>query len=281
MIDVAAVDREITLADLIKDIWSARLFLFVGSVLGFILALLYLWVSVPQYKATMLISPQTRAGSPDISALFPKNASFALEYVARSFGPSDSTDFMRFEHTLRETSVAMQLMEDERIRAGVMQDRHLQFGTISPIDRAEKLAVYLQKNVRIEPVGDSLLKRVVYSHPDRDFAVYLLNALHSTADHIIRQDIRARTENRATYIEGALDRTLHPDHKRVLTSLLMEQEQVRMILAMNEPFAATVAEPPSAGVKPVWPQRPLVIVFLTMVGAFLGYVFYASRKSFV
>jgi uncharacterized protein involved in exopolysaccharide biosynthesis len=59
----------------------------------------------------------------------------------------------------------------------------------------------------------------------------------------------------------------------------MDQEQIAMILAVHEPFAASLAEPPDAGAKPDWPRRPLVISSFMLAGVFLGYVFHGLRRK--
>ena len=71
----------------------------------------------------------------------------------------------------------------------------------------------------------------------------------------------------------------HPDHRRALTSLLMEQEHVQMILAMDEPFAAIIAEPPAAGVKPYWPRKAIVLPVGLLAGMVLAYMLSGLRRA--
>lgn len=274
----AAVLSEPTLADVLRDLWRARTYLMAGAASGLLCAALFLFLAVPQYGAAMLVSPTTRSGTPDISALFPNNASFAMEYVMQSFGPGDSSDFMRFEAILREASVAAQALKDEKIRAGIADARQWRFETASGLSDAAALAAWLQKNITVEPVGQTRLKRIGVRHPDPVFAAYLLQKLYDTADGIIRAELEDKTQKRIAYLEHEIDSVSHPDHKRVLTKLLMDQEQIRMILSVNEPFAALMAEPPAAGPKPVWPRRSLVLPGFAFAGMFAGYVLFILRR---
>jgi uncharacterized protein involved in exopolysaccharide biosynthesis len=81
----------------------------------------------------------------------------------------------------------------------------------------------------------------------------------------------------ATYLKDVLDKTSHPDHRRALTALLMEQEHLLMMLAMDEPFAAILAEPPAASVRPWWPRKSLIFAGFAFAGALIGFAMTRSR----
>ncbi len=272
--------REPTLGDLLKDLWQAKLFLIFGGVLGLILAVGFLTTAIPHYRASMLIAPAERAAGPDIKALLPDNSSFAVQYLVNTMGSQDSNDFIRFEHMLRGISVATRLLGDKIIVEGIQSAGNFGFQKNEmKIDTPEKILAHLMQEVSIEPVGTTPLRRLVYKHPDKEFANYLLRRLQETADEIISAEIRNKTHSRTVYLEEALLTTDHPDHRRALTSLLMEQEHVRMILAMGEPFAAIIAEPPTAGIKPYWPRISIVLPIFILGGMFVFYVLYSLRRT--
>jgi hypothetical protein len=120
-------------------------------------------------------------------------------------------------------------------------------------------------------VGNTYLRRIQYSHPDPKVAVNLLSALIKTTDEMIRDQVRDQTDERISYVKNQLEEITHPQHRKALISILMEQEQVRMMVNMDEPFAASVAEPPSSTSRPHWPKQTLFYPALIFVGAFLGY----------
>lgn len=272
--------QEPTLADVLRDLWRAKAALLWGGGIGLVMAVIFIAAAVPHFRASMLVAPAERRTGPDIKALLPDNSSFAVQYLVNTLGSPDSGDFMRFETTLREATVAGRLLEDDRIVAGVRADRRFSFqGAPDVTQSAERFSAYLTDHVAIEPVGTTPLRRLVYKHPDRAFAGYLLTKLYETADELIRQEIRDKTQNREAYLQQALATVDHPDHRRALTSLLMEQEHVRMILAMDEPFAAIIAEPPAAGVKPYWPRKPIVLPAFVLAGMLLGYVISSLRRA--
>lgn len=197
----------------------------------------------------------------------------------QSFAPGDSSDFMRFESILREPTVAKILLDDPAVRKGLSNARRHRFALAPPPDTPEKLAEWLQDNIRVEPAGATRLRRVTVLHPDPAFAVFLLQALYKTADGLIRAELAGKTENRIGYLREAIGRTDHPEHRRVLTDLLMDQEQISTIMAVGEPFSAMIAEPPYATAKPYWPRRPFVLAGFAFAGLVLGYALYGLRKS--
>lgn len=270
--------EEPTLGDVLRDLWRARFYLLAGVLAGIVCAFLFLATAVPQYRAGMLVTPTTRSGTPDISALFPNNASFAMEYVMQSFGPGDSSDFMRFETILREASVAERLLQDEKIRKGLAAAGRYRFFGAPDIDTAPELSAWLQDNVAVDFVAQTRLKRVSLLHPDPAFAVYMLQKMYETTDGMIRVELEDKTAKRIEYLTREIDGVSHPEHRRILTKLLMDQEQIRMILAVNEPFAAALAEPPAAEARPAWPRKPIIVPAFIFAGMFAAYVFFAARR---
>lgn len=263
---------EPTWGDVIGWCRAARFWILAGFFFGLMVALLWVWLAVPQYRISMLVEPTTRTGTPDISALFPENASYALEYVLRSFGPGDSSDFMRFEAIMRGVMISRRLLEIPQVSQGLQDDRSWLFSRAHRLENAEKLSAYLQKRIRIEPVGNTTMRRVVYLHANPDFGRRFLSTLYATTDGIIRQEVREKTAARIDGLKKTLRTANGPEHRRMLAGLLTDQEQVQMILALNEPFAATMAEPPSVSAKPVWPDKKLLFPLLGFIGAFMGFV---------
>ncbi len=270
---------EPTLADVLRDVWRARLLVLIGAVVWLVAGFIFLHAAVPQYRAEMIVAPVSRGSAPDLSGMMPDNAGAAMQFVLQSFGSGDSSDFMRFEAILREPTVAARLLQDEKIRQGLGQARRWNFMPAPPLDSAPRLAAWLQDNLDIEPVGATHLQRIIFRHPDPAFAALMLRRIYDTTDDLIRAEREDTTAQRIAYLEKTIDQTANPDHKRDLTKLLMDQEQIAMILAVHEPFAASLAEPPASGAKPDWPRKPLVILSFMLVGIFLGYVVHGLRRK--
>ena len=267
-----------TIADLVRDAWRGRRFVAGGALLGLLAGALLLLLAVPQYQAAMIVGPTTRTGTPDISSLFPDNPGFAMEFVMQSFGPGDSSDFMRFESILDEPSVAAKLLARPDIAAGLAKAKRWIAAPAPGLSTPARLAAWLSNRVDVEPVGQTRLKRITFRHPDPVFAARFLQALYDTADTLIRDELEARTAKRIAYLNRVLSIEQNPDHRRALTKLLMDQEQIAMVLAVHEPFAAQMAEPPAAAPKPAWPRKSVVLPACLLIGALGGFAFYSLRR---
>lgn len=264
---------EKTLFDVMRDLWRARYAIAVTGFAGFVLALTFVTLARPYYRAEMVIAPASPIGQSgfQLSAL-PDRTLWHSQSI------QNYPDFMRFENKLTASSVAGLLLEDEQIKNGLAGDRPFHFWGESKLWTPETFSLYLARNVSLEPVGNTPLRKIVYMHPERAYAVYMLERLHHITDTLIRQNIRLETQERIEYLQQALARTANPDHRRALADLLMEQERLRMMVSMDQPYAASVVEPPSAGVKPAWPDARFVFPAFILVGCFLGFLIYGARR---
>lgn len=269
---------EPTLADVLLDFWRARVHLFVGAIAGLAAAFIFTLLCVPQYKAEMLVGPAGHPPVPAFEDTGPESPGPVAHLERSAFDIIDSYDFMRFEAILRERSVAAQLLQDDAIKRGLAQVQRWKFLPAPFLDTPERLSAWLKDHVDIEPVGSTNLRRIVFRHQDPAFASLMVRDLYNVADALIRGDLQAKTDRRKAYLDKMVEETNNPDHKRALTKLLLDQEQVSMVLAAQEPFAATVVEPVSTGPKPDWPCRSLLFSALTFVGIFLGYAIHALKR---
>lgn len=250
-----------TLADFGGDMWRARGWIAAGLGAGLALAAIFLMLAVPRYEARMLVGPVV-----------------AAETQAQEQAQAAPLDFARFESILRAPSVAAVVMRDAELVAGIAADRRWRGARAPETGSAAQIADYLEKHIRVEPAGGTALRRVTYAHPDAAFAVRLLAAVHDAADTMIREEGRARADERAAQLQVALAQTQNAEHRRALTDLLMGQERARMVLAIDQPFAAAIAEAPAAGAKPHWPRKAVVLPVMMLAGAFFGFALFSLRR---
>jgi hypothetical protein len=272
MMMVAQPGTEPSLIDVLRDVWRARLGVSIGLIAGCLVAGMVLALAVPHMRVTMVVGPADNAARTDIKALLPDNPSFALQYLVSTMGSKESTDFSRFEQMLRGPAVAAQVFDDPVFRAAFERTGLFRFSGRAPVKGAEDLSERMMKKIRIEPVGNTAMRRIIFDHPDKDAGIKILDQIYMHADRMIRADVSGRAMARATYLKELLPTVQHPDHRRAVTSLLMEQEHILMILAMDEPFAAIQNEAPYASVKPVWPQKNIIFSAFAVFGMMAGYV---------
>lgn len=267
------MDKEISLRELLQSFWRAKISMVVGLVIFLILAFFFLYVSIPKYNSTMIVAPADGYALGDYASSTQYDAIAALPFWRPKDQEGASTDFYRFVHTLRGPAAAAILIKDQSVLRGINQGRS------KAIKTAEELSVYLKRYVRIDPLGATPLRRLNYSHADRDFSAALLRKLHLVADQMIRRDRRQQSQSRIEYLENSLRRTTNPDHRKGITNLLMQQEHIQMLANLDEAYAAIVVEPASASPKPTWPNKPLVLFVFGAIGLIFGYIIWCFRQS--
>ena len=264
---------ERTLSDLRGDIMAASAWIIFGILSGTLFALVFIFLATPYYRAQMIVAPASPLlGGAEMTAGEGNENFSALRYLIQRGVVSGSVDFQRFESMIRGPAVAAKLLQDEKIRLGLSLDRPLIFSGVQQNWTPEDLADYIEKHVRLEPVGASALRRLVYLHPNREFGVYFLHSLHRVTDGLIQSQVRQEVGDRVAYLQQQSERTNNPEHRRALTALLMEQERLLMLASIDQLYAATVIEPPDALPRPFWPDALMIMPVLIFAGALLGFL---------
>lgn len=269
---------EKTIFDVLRAVWRAKIFMAIGVCLGCITAYVVLGLAVPHYRAEMILAPASPMG---------QGAGYTAQMTEGSIQsqPDDlqkTAAFLRFETIYNGMSVASFLAEDARIINGLKDDVSFVFSDPQEAWTVAEIARYVRQNVILEPVSGTPLRRLSYLHPDGGFAMYLIARLHQIADEMIRADLLATVDKRMVYLNETLSTATNPEHRRSLAALLMEQERLKMLVSLDEPYAATVVEPPSHAHLPRWPDPFLLFAIFVFVGGFLGFVGYGliyDRRS--
>jgi uncharacterized protein involved in exopolysaccharide biosynthesis len=117
---------------------------------------------------------------------------------------------------------------------------------------------------------------------DRGFAITLLYALHEAADNVLREEAARRSAAISEYIEKQMPTVNLQEHREILSEILASQERIRILVAVDLPYAADIVEPPTAGLQPDSPQPWPIIIFGAVVGfmvtAFATTFYAATRK---
>lgn len=266
------IKPEPTLSDLARSLWDAKVFIAAGGSIALVVAALFILLSQPLYRAEMIVAPADGYALGDYASSATVDRSISLPFWRPMEPEGISTDFYRFVYTVREPSVASILMKDKKVVAGIRADsRRLRK---LPVEkwRPALLAEYFADRIKVEPLGATALRRLSYNHPNPEFAADLLRKVHLVADQMIRRDRRRQSQSRVDYLKNVLAKTNHPDHRKGITDLLMQQEHVQMLANLDEPYAAIVVEPASSSARPVWPCRALILPVSILLGMAAGYL---------
>lgn len=269
--------HEKTFIDLLHDINRCRGFIFSGMAIGILIAIVVTLFSTPYYKSKMIISPANPMNGAEISSLLADDNLFALRYLVQRVGVANSSDFLRFENIYDGVSVAEVLVSQPDILRGIADDKRWNFQKIEQLQwSAEKLSNYIQKNVILEPVNGTTLRQIVYHHPNPNFAKYFITGIHKVSDALIRKTVREESEGRIAYLQEQVSQTKNPEHRRALTTLLMEQERLLMLASLEQPYAAAIVEKASASHKEIWPNIPVIFLSLIVIGVVSGFLMGAT-----
>lgn len=275
----APMNAEPTVSDLISDVFKAKLYIILGGLLGAALAFGFIALSIPHYKTQMILAPASPMTGAESSSMLANDNLFALRYLAQRIGAGGAGgDFQRFENIYGGPSVAEILLKDARVQQGLAKDYAFTFSEPEQDWSAEELSEYIQKRVKLEPVGTSAAKKLVYFHQDKDFAEYFISGLHRIADNLIRHNIRGDAKARVDYLSDAINTTTNAEHRRALTTLLMEQERLLMLVSIDQPYAANVIEPASSSAKPEWPNLYFVYFGFILIGMIAGFLIYGLKR---
>jgi hypothetical protein len=264
-------NNDLNLGVLLREVWAARFFCFVGLSIGLLIAFVFVSIAEPRVEAQMIVSPADPLEINMQSRYQDGSNSYSLNASDTRSNNELVSHFVRFQALMRGSTVARVLLRDERIVKGLQNDRSFVFEGKKDILTPEDLASYIIKRVEVDPFGETSLKTLRYRHHDAAFAAYFLQQVHRVADQLIRADLRGQVDQRIAYLERVVAKTANPEQRRVMTNLMLEQERLRMLLSMDTPVAAAAVEPASARSHIVWPDPYLFYGGLGFIGLLLGY----------
>lgn len=248
----------------IAVLWPQRRPALLGLAAGLALAVL-LCVTLPEkWTAHMVTGPAGRGAGPDLSAFLPASESPTIQYLLQRVGAVTAADFSVYEMLLTSPRVAGALQKDETLKT-----RLSEICRTCATDEAA-LARWLDRNVRVRPVAATQMRRVSICLGDRALATDLLRALHRLADETIRMDVRIRTDRRIDYLRAQLGQVVNLEQRDALIGLLKEQERTRMMVGIDNDFAAEMIDPPSLAARPSFPDPYILLPLLGLAGAACG-----------
>ncbi len=264
---------EKTLFDVLRDVWRAKFYMLIFVIVAVMAAFVFLSAANDFYRADMILSPATQMG---IGGQVTRHVGEGSIQIQQQELESEEA-FLHFETIYNGVSVASILIKDQNIIAALAQDKSFSFSKNQSPKSAKAFSEYLKKRVRLEPVSGTPLRRMTYLSTSKDNAVYMISRIHAITDEIVRGRILTSTNERIRYLNQSLSATNHPDHRRNITGLLMEQERIKMMVSLDQPFAANIVEPASVSERPKWPDPFVIYTVFILVGLLFGFVTYGLR----
>jgi uncharacterized protein involved in exopolysaccharide biosynthesis len=259
----------------------------ISVVITLVLAFLWLNIVTPQYTAEMILGPTSQNGVAARGARLPlENVQNEKIRTTPAEMTADETlsDFSRIIQLLSSPEIATRLLQDKKlaVQQHLLSSHGMGHGlkillwrlagqSLNPDDDPANLAELLTRDVQIDTIGRSAMRRVTFRNKDRDFALDLLNALYKAGDAQLRAQGQTRTTSEIAYLRVALDHVTLADQRKALLDLLAEQEQTQLLISVDLPFAADQIQAATAPSNPDWPPVGLVLLFAFFLGAFAGF----------
>ncbi len=261
---------EKTLFDVLRDLWRARVYMVVFAVTMLALAFIFMTFAQKFYRAQMIVAPASPMGQKlrDIG-----EGAIQVQPSELSSNPA----FTRFENIYDGVSVASILLKDKEILNILKFDRNFEFSAPRTDWTPAKLSEYLKKRVKIEPLSGTSLRKITYLHPNKELALHMVTQVHRISDGVIRKSILREVDERINYLNKSLAATTNPEHRRNLAALLMEQERIKMLASIDQPYAASIIEPAYVSSKPRFPDPYVIYPVFLFVGLLLGFIVYGIK----
>lgn len=271
---------EMSLADVLRLLWSARLYLLAGAAAGIVASCILWGISTPHYRASLTLSPANPMNGAQFSRLLNDGENFSpLSFLLQRVGSGNTPDFVRFEAMIHGQAVAADLLENEVVLQGLALDKPYLWSRPQTAWTAAQFSEYLARRITLESLPGNGLRRLRYSHPDPRFAAFLLSELYQETDTMIRHKTKGETLGRIAYLQAELSKASNPEHRRALTDLLLEQERLNMLVSIDQPYAADAVEAASPSSRPLWPNIPLSACMLVLAGMVVGFAVFGLRRT--
>jgi hypothetical protein len=203
------------------------------------------------------------------------------------------SDLERYAQLFGSTALAARLEAEHHLLQLVFADQwdpqnrtwHPPSGWIAGIERAvlrffgypgwtkpdvAELAEWLGDRVDVERMSSSSLYHIEISHPSRAFAVSLLGMANDAANALLRAAALDRISGQIGQVEKELGAATDPGRKQALEALLTEEYQTQALLQTDQPYAAQVVVPASAGATPSSLNPLFALGLAVVVGVILG-----------
>ena len=276
MTDVVTIDEAVP-SDYGALFWAGRWLIAAGLLAGLVLAIVYLHIATPRYRAYLQLVPTEQSGvsvSRNISGLaslagvsLPKGQVSQFPLALETLKSRDVADAIAADQMLmhrlfpREWDAGHQRWREPDDALGSLKAALKTLLAVPPHVWSPPDAVAVQrvldKDLAVEEDQKRSIATVTMTNADPLLAQDALGAVYRQADAHLRQRMDARTAAYIDYLSRKLQQVTLAEHREALAAALAEQERTLMMARSGQPFAADPLGVVSVTDKPVSPN-PLI-----------------------
>jgi len=281
----------------VATLWQRKLSIIFGGFVGLVLGGLYLAIVPPKYTSTMMITAATH-GVGSLSDSAGRSTSLA----GSLFGAAANPDFTLILALMHSEAIAESLQSKYQVLqklhpeqwdnetkqwrrshsliSTASQRLNVLFGRPeSQPPNAESLTVELAKGIRIEQSENKGIYTVTFTAKDPTLAHDVLEEVYAEAENIARHDALKVASAYVSYLESELKFASNEETKRGLVELYVQQEQRKMVLSADAPFAADIVSAPTVPLRPSGPSPSVLLLISVLAGAALFSAIAIYRSS--
>ncbi|MFO7811198.1 MAG: Wzz/FepE/Etk N-terminal domain-containing protein [Candidatus Delongbacteria bacterium] len=270
-------EDEFNIYSMIKRLWNNRI-LFVVIVSCFAIgSIIYSLAVTPVYEVTSMIQPADASKETTIKKTTPVMG-FALT------GYSHLPVINSIMITLKSDSFFELIYKKYENEERLFKDK-LKNIEISDLDENEKEQMKryeaiktLRKAVKFNVNSDHNTIDLSVKLEDKYFAYELMNFLLESLRHYIRDHNISNLESDIEFYQTLLKKATDPTIKRIIDIKLTEKLERKFVLSYN---VFTVVERPFIPARRVSPNRSMIVIITTLIGAFLSFMIVELKPVFI
>jgi|SRR5580658_1429349 uncharacterized protein involved in exopolysaccharide biosynthesis len=279
-------DTNLDIVALIAVCWRAKWLVIALALVFSVLSIFYARMTPPVYNVSMVVGPTDEPSTSNpLTAL---QSRLLTGTLAGSGG--EAALLNRFEETISLDVVAERVVKRgpflQRLFPGQWDAASHSWrerrGWAAPITEflfgpsiwqpptAERLGQYLRSNLQLTPLGRSQLMRLSLEGEDPVLLKDLLTTAGEETDGLLRDEEGRILQMRNDYLQARLQAVSIADLRKVFTDLLIDVERKLMTVQSGMPYSSVVVEEPHVPDHPVRPNRVIIVLSGTALGAGLG-----------
>lgn len=217
------------------------------------------------YVAEAVVAPAETTGMATSALLSP------TPMLGSMFDPRPTGNFAIYLGALRSAEAATLLEREtgllahltERREAWPGGDLRRLLGLRVEAD-GDDLRDWLERNLAVTQTLGAVTWTLALPHHDRDMALDALRRLHAFAEGKVRADLSDLSRRRVAALEARLAREPDLYIRQSLYELLAQHQRAGVVVAADEVVAARLVQAPMVELRPSLPNRPLLLLLLTV-----------------
>jgi len=195
-----------------------------------------------------------------------------------------TSDFDKFLYLLSSNQVAQKLSADKTISKKISPSFSpmsiLLYGKLYSGSEAEAIQGNINKNLDIEDIKDTGMKRISFRHKNQNFAKYLLNKAYKQSDQLIKDKELEKNQKQVEFLRNSLAIETLSENRQTFSSILAHQLQIQSMLKVDLPYSADIVEDITVSSRPVSPSIIMIVFSITiLLGGLLSALFIYKEEA--